>query len=169
MDNYVEAAQSQNDKNNPDPTVMVAIYQVIANRRLGYDTSMWQAPVLSFTAQAFLFTIALSVSSNVARLIATSLALIIALISMQLMSKHRYHEMIDSKLLQHIEEEMKLDRFVGCSPHGHLKQRARFVGIRAQWFQSLSSYKVWMSGLALFAIASASVIIITLTNPALLR
>lgn len=158
-----------NAKSNLDPTVIIPVYQVIASRRLGYDTSMWQAPVLSFTAQSFLFTIALGVSNNVARLIAALLALVIALISMQLMSKHRHHEIIDSKLLESLEKEMELNKFVGCFPHDHPRHRARHVGVAPQWFVRLSSYQVWMSGLALFAIASISVIIITLTNPALLR
>ena len=166
--NYAEP-QSQSDKSNLDPTVTISVYQVIASRRLGYDTSMWQAPVLSFTAQSFLYTIALSVSNNVARLIAALLALIIALISMQLMSKHRHHEIIDAKLLESLEKEMKLNKLVGCFPHEHPRHRARLVGVTPQWFVRLSSYQVWMSGLALFAIASISIIIITFTNPALLR
>jgi len=160
--------QSQGDKSNLDPTVKISVYQTIASRRLGYDTSMWQVPVLSFTAQAFLFTIALSASNyNLARLLAALLALIIALISMQLMSKHRYHERIDVKLLESLEKDMKLDK-LGYFPHGHPKDRASFVRMTPQWFQRLSSYQVWMLGLALFAIASASIIIITFTYPALL-
>jgi hypothetical protein len=168
--NYAEP-QSQSDKSNLDPTVIISVYQVIACRRLGYDTSMWQAPVLSFTAQAFLFTIALnvSVSNHVTRSMAALLALIIALISMQLMSKHRYHERIDAKLLENLEKEMKLDKLVGYFPHGQPEYRARLVGMKPQWLQRPSSYRVWMLGLALFAIASVIIIIITFTNPALLR
>ena len=167
--NYAEP-QSQSDKSNLDPTVIISVYQVIASRRLGYDTSMWQAPVLSFTAQAFLFTIALNVSSNnVARLTAASLALIIALISMQLMSKHRYHEIMDAKWLEELEKGMELDKRIGCAPHADPKERAEHVKMKPSWLQRWSSYRVWMFGLALFAIASASIIIITFTNPALLR
>jgi hypothetical protein len=104
----------------------------------------------------------------VARLIAASLALIVALISMQLMSKHRYHERIDAKLLESLEEkEMKLDK-LGYFPHEHPKDRAEHVGMKTQWFESLSSYYVWMLGLALFAIASASIITITLFHIPLL-
>jgi hypothetical protein len=162
-------AQSQSDESSSDLAVQIAVYQVVASRRLGYDTSMWQAPVLSFTAQAFLFTIALGTSSSGARLIAASLGLVIALISLQLMSKHRYHEKIDAKLLERLEKKMKIDRRVGYSPHGLREHQADFEKVKPWWFQRPSSYLVWMVGLALFALASMSSIIITLTNPALLR
>lgn len=35
-------------------------YAALAERRLQWDSLLWQVPVLSLTAQAFLFTIALS-------------------------------------------------------------------------------------------------------------
>jgi len=38
----------------------------------------------------------------------TVLGLIIALISLQLMSKHRYHEKFDTELLEHLEKKMEL-------------------------------------------------------------
>jgi hypothetical protein len=143
-----------------DVQKLLSAYQVIASRRLGYDAAMWQVPALSFTAQAFLFTIALSAGNrNVARILAAGLALIIALISMQLMSKHRYHEKIDAKLLEHIEREMEVGEFIGCFPHARPKQRARFVGMIPRWFERLSSYWVWIIGLGLFALAAIAIIV----------
>lgn len=161
--------RSQNGKSAQDSTVIASVYQVVASRRLGYDTSMWQVPALSFTAQAFLFTIALSASSNVARLIAASLALVIALISLQLMAKHRYHETIDARLLEAFEADMNLKGFFHCLPHERPVYRAEQVGVKSQWFQHLSSYRVWMSGLAVFAIASIGIIIFIFINPMLLK
>jgi len=170
MDNPIDKqSQGKKDTVDPDPTIIASVYQAIASRRLGYDNSMWQTPVLSFTAQAFLFTIALSASNNVARLIAATLALVIALISLQLMSKHRYHEMIDARLLEALENSMDLKKVFRCLPHERPMYRAEQVGVSPQWFQRLSSYRVWMAGLAVFAIASASIIIVTFINPALLK
>jgi len=161
--------QNQGEKATLDPAIIISVYQVIASRRLGYDTSMWQVPALSFTAQAFLFTIALSASSNAARLIAALLALVIALISLQLMSKHRYHETIDARLLEKLEDSMHLKEFLHYLPHERPALRAKLVDVRPQWFQQPPSYYVWMSGLAVFAIASIGIIIITFVNAALLK
>lgn len=44
--------------NNEEEKILVQ-YQIISNRRISQDELMWQVPALSFTAQAFLFTIAL--------------------------------------------------------------------------------------------------------------
>ena len=41
-------------------------YDLLAARRTSYDEMMWQAPALSLTAQAFLFTIALGPGSTTA-------------------------------------------------------------------------------------------------------
>jgi hypothetical protein len=43
---------------DPDPSheqaLRLSLYETIAGRRAAYDTMLWQAPVLSLTAQAFL-------------------------------------------------------------------------------------------------------------------
>lgn len=144
---------------------ILASYQVLASRRLGYDTLMWQTPMLGLTAQAFLFSSALSPSSSrTARLIAMSLALITSLISMQLMSKHRHHEMVDSRLLEQFEQDHELHAL-------HCSSRARdsLSNARRSWFVNLSSYRIWMTGLGLFAIAAGLIIAITIAKPDLLR
>lgn len=66
------------------------LYQVLESRRQSHDSMMWQVPALGLTAQAFLFTVALDAgSSRMARLIASALALSVALMSIQLMDKQR--------------------------------------------------------------------------------
>lgn len=153
-----------------DPALRGSLYQVVANRRLGYDTLVWQVPALGLTAQAFLFTTALNTSNGKpARLVSASLALVIALISMQLMSKHRYHEEIDSRLLQVVETDLNLDKLYGCTPHAPPSERAETIRmlaadypinqVRSTWIQRRSSYRLWMYGLALFALAAAGIIV----------
>jgi hypothetical protein len=45
-------------------------YAAVAGRRTAFDNMLWQVPIMAFTAQAFLFTIALgSDSSRGARVI----------------------------------------------------------------------------------------------------
>lgn len=151
-----------------DPEMVGAVYQALAARRTAYDTLMWQVPALSLSGQAFLFTIALGPgSSPAARLASALLAFILAVISMQLMSKHRYHEELNSRLLEAFEREMGLTTLMGLAFHSPRELRARFP-VKANGFTRRSSYRIWMFGLGLFAAASIGVMVATLTFPRLL-
>ena len=173
VDSVKQAPRKSNPKDNLDSTLLASLYQAIASRRLGQDSMMWQVPALSLTAQAFLFTIALGSSALASRFIAAFLALVIALISMQLMAKHRHLEVIDSKLLEEFEKKMlEHGKFYpypfSIGPHARSKSRGEAVGIRANRFVRAPSYKIWMFGLGLFAIAAIGVIVIAFINPGLL-
>ncbi len=148
--------------------LLQVVYQTLSTRRLGYDNLMWQVPVLSLAAQAFLYTIALSNgNSNAARIISSVLALIISLMSIQLMSKHRFNEEVDSRILEEIEKSLKVE-VSGFYPHQKTVDRAKAVNMKANGFIRLSSYRVWMFGLSLFAITAITIIVITVLNLALL-
>ena len=165
MVNEREEMQDAVDRRPTDQTWLTLTYQILASRRLGYDTLMWQAPALGLTAQAFLFTVALSAdSSRTARLVASFLALVTSVISIQLVSKHRHHEMIDSLSLQDMEEKHGWDPI-----HEHPAKRAKQKGVSRNWFVALSSYRVWILGLASFGLAAILVIAITLVKPGMLR
>lgn len=155
---------SENKNSKQHPELISAFYQAIANRRLGYDTLLWQVPAISFTAQAFLFNIALSSTNHLAQILSAFLALVIACISMQLMSKHRYHEEIDARLLEKFEKEYQLGTSFGCPPHAKPSLRSNAVGKSTNWFVKQSSYQLWMFGLMLFALTALSIIIITVID-----
>jgi len=126
-------------------------YDVVADRRAALDGLMWQTPVLSLTAQAFLFTIALGPDvTDGARLMSAILALVTALASVQLMAKHRYHEVRDSKLLKEFENEPE---------NGFAVIHGRPSGDDKRWYNKMSSYIVWMIILAVFALAAVTVIL----------
>lgn len=130
---------------------------------------MWQTPALGMTAQAFLLTLALSAdTSRSARLLACILSFTLALMVMQLMAKHRRHEMLDSLLLTRLEEEFGITGLVSFAPHGgpsvrHANDLAaadrRLARSTPGWkrFWQLSSYEIWMLGLGLFAIVAIGV------------
>jgi hypothetical protein len=125
---------SEMPKEEPDLShehaLELSLYETIANRRATYDTMLWQAPVLSLTAQAFLFTIALGPgNSRLSRLLAGALALITALGSMQLMAKQRIHEKIDNHLLALHEERTGLAQLTGTPMHGDMDQRIAAAGL----------------------------------------
>jgi hypothetical protein len=130
-------------------------YQVVASRRQETDSLMWQVPVLSLTAQAFLFSIALNPGAgHAAKILSAGLALVSSLTSIQLMAKHRHHEVTDSKWLEKFEQSHSESGFLVI--HG---KRPKPVGRRPWRFLiGLSSYKVWMFALSMFAMAALTVL-----------
>lgn len=92
-------------------------YAALSARRYGYDAMLWQTPALAVTAQAFLLTIALGKdSSPTARLISSALSLILSLMSVQLMAKHRQNESLDSFMLERFEDRIGLSAFLESRP-----------------------------------------------------
>lgn len=152
---------------------LMIVWQTIEGRRATYDTMMWQSPALGLAAQAFLLTIGLSAdASRVARVLASALAVAVALMSMQLMAKHRFHELVDNQMLARLEASLGLDDAVGGAPHGHVGGRhtsdvaaARAlmprVTRRVGFFWSSSSFAVWLAGLGLFAVVSLAVLVLS--------
>jgi len=134
-------------------------YPIVAGRRQAYDQLLWQTPVLSLTAQAFLLTIALGPgSSYAARFMSASLSLIAALASIILMCKHRYYEVLASQMLQNFEDENKAKGFEAVhAQRPSSKEKVSFI-VR------LSSYWVWIITLSAFAIVA----LIVLLKPGLL-
>ena len=121
-------------------------YSIISARRTNMDSMMWQTPALSLTAQAFLLTIALSSdSSTFAVVLASFLALVSSLAAMQLMMKHRLHEIQDSGLLKVFEESNDDYKII----HGPRDKENGFFAKR--W----SSYRVWMALLGIFSFCAA--------------
>lgn len=124
-------------------------YPLVVSRRQAFDALIWQTPVLSLTAQAFLFSISLTAgSSEGARIISAALALFTALAAIQLMVKHRYHEQRDSRYLQAFE---KANNMLEIHGRGNLEDQP--------WYVRWSSYEVWVFTLSLFAAAAIIVLL----------
>ena len=139
------------------PEIQAAVYQGLLGRRAAYDSLMWQVPSLSLTAQAFLFTVMLAPDTQPAgRLTAALLSCIAAVMSVQLMAKHRHHEVIDSILLERYE------RAAGLPPlHARSLERARSAGRTPGWLASWSSYVVWIAGLVSFGVTAMVIAFVT--------
>jgi hypothetical protein len=149
-------------------------YSVVAARRLQWDNLLWQVPVLSLTAQAFLFTIALGGgSSRLARCIAALLSVIAATVSMILMAGHRHSELTDAQWLADYEERnFGPDLIV----HGvSFKDRRdstpmlvepktlpmRFFAL----FARKRTFNYWMSCLLMFGLAAFVVLVLAIVSP----
>jgi hypothetical protein len=141
--------------------VSLALYEIVAQRRLQWDNLVWQVPVLSLTAQAFLFTIALSAGNGqYARAVASALAFAAAILSMLLMSRHRKGEITDAHWLRAYEEAN-----FGRSFHGSPWQEARDRESVGGPFSQLGGYVSWMFGFSLFAAAALASFVLTFTAP----
>jgi hypothetical protein len=156
--------------NNPDPIDIPdrykLIYATLAARQSNRETMLWQVPTLSFTAQAFLFTISLgSSTSETARLIACGLSVVVAVLSLHVLIRHRSLEVNDSEKLKKFEERIfsqPTDK-VNLVIHKRLKKRHPFI----DWFRS--SYHIWIIGLLLVLAASFLVLFLAIFAPSLLR
>jgi hypothetical protein len=93
---------------------LAALLAAYASQFGSYTTMLWQVPALSLTAQAFLMTIALGGdSTNVARIIATLLSLVISVASISLMHDQRGHAMNHGVLALRISRKLQLAKDIG--------------------------------------------------------
>lgn len=164
-------AQSEEDR-------WQAAYSAIASRRASYDSLMWQVPALGLSAQAFLLTIALGPdTARVPRLASAGLASLVALLSMQLMAKHRFHEALDSITLEMVEVEKGIRVLGQVTPHDRPDRRLAAVTAALEkqgksaprafdrpWYVRQASYRAWMFGLAIFATSGILVAVATLLD-----
>ena len=136
---------------------LLTVWQVVAARRASYDAMMWQTPALGMTAQAFLLTLALgSGASNSARMISAALSILISLMVVHLLAKHRRNEFLDSLVLEEIEAGLDFSRLVGFHPHAKNRYRQRNLDIVDQAtrrilfgpsrFWSMSSFRLSRHG-----------------------
>lgn len=153
-----------------------AIYAAVAARRAGFDNMLWQVPIISFTAQAFLLTIALGPNTQpTARYISAGLAILVTLLSMILMARHRQADIADSAWLENLEQERGRDRKLQMHAHGQPWRRrrnatdlTRFTYTPLNWMKTWGAFFIWEMGLLIFGLAAASIIVLTLVAPELL-
>jgi hypothetical protein len=155
--------------------VYAEAYPIVAARRSQWDQLLWQVPVLTLTAQAFLFSIALAHdTTRTARFIACLLSLVMTVLSLHLMVKHRQAEVADSQWLETYEHQLLPISTNGASWPMHGQQWARYrletdPGIG--WLRALGRFRgfqVWFWGLAIFGFAALAVLGLTIIRPELL-
>jgi hypothetical protein len=152
-------------------------YSVVSQRRSQWDALIWQVPVLGFTAQAFLLTIALSGgNTRTARIVASLLALAVSACCLQLMARHRLCEAVDAQWLVDSDEEQHLKPIQGRPFEAQLddlRRNERFLeGERWRkpvvWLAQFRSTNVWMLAMAAFGVAAAVSLVLAIVKPSLL-
>jgi colanic acid biosynthesis protein WcaH len=132
-------------------------YEMVAARRNSHDTLLWQTPVLSLTAQAFLFTIALgSQTSSWARIASAILALVAAITSVHLFDRHRSFEIAGTKWLRGFEKRNKQKGY------DNINARIEDYDLKPIFSKVLgtSSYRVWKGTLLIFAFSAFAIIVV---------
>ncbi|AZQ35838.1 hypothetical protein EJ357_22040 [Streptomyces cyaneochromogenes] len=128
----------------------------MATRRAGYDSMMWQAPGLGLAAQAFLMTIALHPDTGrLAQVTAGMLSMVVSFMSVQLLAKHRRHELADSIWLQELERTRGLPQV-----HAPAERRCRDAGMPSKGLVKFRSHQVWTAGLVVFGLAGLATAIV---------
>ncbi|HEY5528720.1 MAG TPA: hypothetical protein VIL51_04625 [Thermoleophilia bacterium] len=146
-----------------------AIYGALAARRTQFDNLLWQAPVLSLTAQAFLMTVALGSGVPLySRTVACLLSIIVAFLSVHILTRHRQAEITDAHWLRDLEKRAAVEYRV----HGPGWQKRRNATSPEagpfNWFARLPGYYTWAIGLSLFGVASLVTLILAWVGPSLL-
>ncbi|NUT47400.1 MAG: hypothetical protein HOV94_08835 [Saccharothrix sp.] len=149
---------------------MPEVYAAVAARRTQFDNLLWQVPVLTITAQAFLFTIALSADTRpVGRIVACVLSLLVTFLTLHLFTRHRQAEITDAHWLADYED----GRYGAGQAHGPVWQKARNdTDPDAGWFSPLVrlvGFKTWAIGLSLFGLAATVILVMTIFWPHLLQ
>ena len=140
-------------------------YSLVEAHRQCQDTLLWQTPVVSFTAQAFLLTIALGPDTGLMpRIVSALLATVAAFASVQLIAKHRYLEVLDSALLAEYERLPGEKRFAPIHSLGFARQR-----MRPSWLASISSYQLWVVLLSVSGLVALGVAVCAIAVPSLFQ
>lgn len=141
------------------------VYAAVAARRTQFDDLVWQVPVVSLTAQAFLFTISLaSDTSQFARTVSCCLSIVVTFLTLHLFTRHRQAEITDAHWLEAIEAGTAIP-----GAHGQALRRARALESGDAWIFSrlsrLPGYRTWSVGLSIFGVAAALILIVTWVAP----
>lgn len=117
-------------------------YAALNARRDSFNSLVWQTPVLSLTAQAFLFATILSADASIlARRVASTLALFVALASLQLFAKHRFMENSHAEILK-IHERT----------YGRFNANQQLAS--ENWVFKIRSHWIWQVLLGVFALVA---------------
>lgn len=143
-----------------------AVYAAVAARRTAFDGLTWQAPVLSLTAQAFLLTIALGAGvSEFSRVIACLLSIMVSLLTVQLLTRHRQAEITDAHLLRDMEATLP-PLYQAHGPGWQARRQATpaYAG-PFEPLRRLPGYYTWAVGLSGFGVAAAITLVVSIFNP----
>lgn len=123
-----------------------AVYLAVAARRLQFDVLLWQVPALALPAQGAVLAVQVSEAGQAVRWWLFGLAVLVAVLVVWLMARHRQAELADAEWLGRFETEgMPLP--VGHGPGWAARRNQTPVRLSL-------IVVVWMAGLCTFPVAS---------------
>jgi hypothetical protein len=146
--------------------LLASLLGVYSAQYASYTSLLWQVPALSLTAQAFLLTIALTSSNdNQAKVLASSLSIVIAFASTRLMHDQRGHAINHGELAFRVSRELRLAQQLGDLHVEDAKPpRTNAETVWVSWDHGI--YAVWKAGLYLFFLADVIVLIFVIVKAA---
>jgi hypothetical protein len=150
------------------------LQETLERRRLAIDQTMWQAPGLSITAQAFLYVVALNPGTpEYGRIVVLIAGLLVVLAAAFSLMKQRYLEELHSEVIQRCRrilglqdpfrrnlEALRDPRPATTSRPGKAWRRIQ----DARGFQDLASFAIWAAVLLAFALGDVILIVGTLAD-----
>lgn len=152
-------------------------YAIVAARRQQWDILLWQMPTMALTGEAFLLTISLAGStSETGRILASALALVVAVAALHSLSAHRLSELADAAWLREHEQAHGAPEI-----HGITWRDRRLAMIKEQLTSEhitdrlvarmyrFRSIAVWFWTMVLIALTSTIVLVLSIADPRLLH
>lgn len=145
------------------------VYPVVASRHAQWDNLLWQIPVLSMTAQAFLFSISLGPgSSTLARLIACGLSVVTLFLSATSMARQRQAAIYDAKWLARQERPWpNRDHQYGTGWKLRRDMQRLDAGWQGAIVPRVPMFRTWIVAFLIFFAADVLISVLALCSPAL--
>jgi hypothetical protein len=169
-------------------TELFNIWMVLTQRRTSFHSALWQTPALSVTAQSFVLTIQLGPETTIfARSLAAIIGIVIGIVTLQIILRHRHMEMYDWLEAAWMEEQLGLNELLqGVIPHGDHPRKIDGLPLRYQestsrradrrglwldrqpfkWLRDRISLHAWIVVQGAFILVSAAVLALTLLGHA---
>ncbi|GAB3316145.1 hypothetical protein GCM10027451_32540 [Geodermatophilus aquaeductus] len=139
-------------------------YERLMQRVLAQNALVWQTPSLGLAAQAFVLTTSLNGRTDtVPRCLASVLGVLLALMTMQLMAKHRYLLQLDQARMRQIETAVGIDNLAD-----HHRETPVDDLVDKRFYTRIRSSQVWQVGLFTLMLVHVAVLVLALVAPSVL-
>ncbi len=128
-------------------------YERLMARSVQTNSMQWQAPSLALAAQAFLLNVALRPNADpVSTSIVCFVGVVITLMALQLMARHRYYFHLDQQDMNDLEQVLKILHISDRD-----SQAVRHPARGPAWLGDLQSFRVWQVGFLVIAVVDIGI------------
>jgi hypothetical protein len=136
-------------------------YKILSTQRISQDTMVWRTPALAMATQAFLLASAFnSQTERTVGLVPSGFSFIVGVASIQLMSRHRFIEVLASKRMEAFEVENESKGYSVI--HRRYSEQELAEG---EWIARWPSFLIWRSVLMGFCALATYAFILKFMDP----